>query len=276
VLLLTLLVGTAAQPFPPARVQQQRDVTLSATSDAPVQEVYVAPGVLTTLVFPMPLERASLVVDEQGTHFALVDVGDRTLTLEPRGEWTPQKRLSLKARLQDGTPVALVLRVHPSQVDGRVNVKRPRSLESLEAELTALQARCGESGPMGLLHAGQLDGKGVLARRIDVLAQPKTKTGLMVVDGMGYRAAQWALVEVKVKNLPGQAPWVPLQTRLIGPDGRAVKVVAVWTEKPRLAPGEAGRVRMQTEAPSWREGAVLQLEIQDGGGRLLSITHVTL
>lgn len=278
-LVLALFLGTAAvaQPYPLSRVPQQRDVFLPSTPDAPAPEVYVAPGALTTLVLDGPLERSSLVLDEQVPHFALVDVGDRTLTLEPRGEWSTGKRLGLKARLKDGTHMALVVTSHPSQVDGRVNVTRPRSVESMQAELAALQAQCGEGGPIGLLRARMLDGKGALARGIDASAPSESKAGLLLVEGMSYRATRWALVDVVVKNLPGQAPWRPLKARLVGPGGLAVKVVAVWTEKSPLAPGEAGRILVQTEAPRWDSGTVLQLEIQDsGGGRLLSITRVML
>jgi uncharacterized protein (TIGR02268 family) len=258
-------------------VPQQRDVLLPSMPDAPVPEVYVAPGALTTLVMDGPLERTSLVVDEQVPHFALVDVGDRTLTLKPRGEWGQEKRLGLKARLKDGTLVALVLTTHPAQVDHWVNVVRPRSVESLQAELAALQVRCEEGGPMGLLRARMLDGKGVLARSIDAQAPSKSRAGLRMIEGMSYRATKWTLVDVRVQNLPGQAPWTPLKARLVGPGGLSAKVVAVWTEKGRLAAGEDAHVFVQTEAPRWDAGTVLQLEIEDsGGGRLLSITRVML
>jgi uncharacterized protein (TIGR02268 family) len=285
-LLLALLVGTAAaaQPFALARAPQRRSVTLPATREAPLPEVYVAPGVTTTLVFASPLERASLVLDEQVAHFALVDVGDQTISLEPRGELAPEKRLGLKARLKDGTQVTLVVSTHPTRVDDRVNVERPRSVEALlaqveqmEAQLAALKARSGEGGPMGWLRSGMLDGRGVLARRIDAPAPAKNETGLRVIRGLSFRATKWTLVDVEVRNLPGQAPWTPLKAWLVGPGGLTAKGVSVWMEKARLAPGEAGRVLVQTEAPFWKAGTELRLEILDSdGGRQLSIPGVKL
>lgn len=278
-LVLAFFLGTAAaaQPSPLARVPGQRDVFLPATPEAPAPEVYVAPGILTTLVLDGQLERTSLVLDEQASHFALVDVGDRTLTLKPQGAWGREKRLGLKVRLKDGTRVALVLTTHPTQVDTWANVLRPRSAESLQAELATLQAQCGEGGPLGLLRAEMVDEWGVLARRIDASKSAGMGAGLLMVDGMSYRASRWTVVDLVVMNLPGQAPWRPLKARLVGPGGLTAKVVAMWTEKPLLAAGEEGRILVQTEAPRWEAGAPLRLEIQDSSGeRMLSITQVKL
>ena len=129
---------------------------------------------------------------------------------------------------------------------------------------------------MGLLRSKMLDDGGVLARNVDVPGRSENKAGLLVVEGVSYRATKWTLVDIKVKNLPGRASWTPLKARLVGPDGLTAKVVAMWTEKSRLAPGEEGRVLVQTEAPYWDVGTGLQLEIQDSGGRPLSITRVML
>jgi uncharacterized protein (TIGR02268 family) len=215
------------------------------------------------------------VLEEQAAHFAFVDVGDRTVSLEPQGDWGLERRLGLRARLKDGTPVALVLTSHATQVDARVNVRRARSVEALEAELAALRAGCAESSPMGLVRANMLDVAGVLAHRIkDPTANAP---GLKMMDGVSYRAKKWALVDVQVRNLPGQAPWTPLTARLVDPGGVTVKAVAVWMDRPRLAPGEVGRVLVQTEAPPWKVGTKVRLEIVDSSGsRPLSLTPVTL
>jgi uncharacterized protein (TIGR02268 family) len=284
-LLLALLVGTAAaaQPFALARVPQQRDLTLPATPDAPVPEVYVAPGVLTTLVFPSSLERASVAVDEQVAHFALVDAGDRTFALEPRGEWDPRKRLGLKARLKDGTQVALVVTSHPTQVDGRVNLKRPRTVESLlaevaqrEAQLAALQAQCGEDDLVGLIRSGRLDGTGVQAHPFDKADASRSGTGPELLRGLGHRAGQWTLVDVTLRLPPGSKPWALAEARLVAPGGLTVPAVPIWRSKPRLAPGEEGRFILQTAKPHWNAGTKFHLEVPSGEGPPLLLGTVEL
>ncbi len=284
-LLLTLLVGTAAaaQPFPPARTPQRRSVTLPETPRAPAPVVYVAPGVLTTLVFPTPLERSSVVLAEQEAHFALVDVGDRTLTLEPQGKWGAQKRLELQARLLDGTLVTLVLVSHPSQVDGRVNVERPRPAASSQAEvdpkdqeLAALKARCGVNGPASMVRQGLLDFTGVQAVAFQGKEPADNPSGLKLTKGIGYRGNQWALVELWLHNLPGQKPWTPGRARLIGVDGREVPVLAVHLDAP-LQPGERARVVVDAQRPPDDAGRVFRLELSDSSGeRLLSIQEVEI
>jgi uncharacterized protein (TIGR02268 family) len=284
-LLLALLVGTtaAAQPFPLARVPQQRDLTLPATPDAPVSEVYVAPGVLTTLVFPSSLERASVTVDEQVAHFALVDVGDRTFALEPRGEWDPRKRLGLKARLKDGTQVALVVTSHPTQVDGRVNLKRPRTVDSLlaevaqrEAQLAALQAQCGEDGLVGLVRSGLLDEEGVRTSPFDKADASGSGTGPELMKGWGHRAGQWTLVDVTLRVPSGSKSWALAEARLIAPGGLSVPAVPMWRSKPRLAPGEEGRFLLQTARPHWDAGIKFRLEVSSGEGPPLLLGTVDL
>jgi hypothetical protein len=80
-----------------------------------------------------------------------------------------------------------------------------------------------------------------------------------------------------VRNLPGQKSWEPGEARLTREDGTPVKVRSVEMNKAQLTPGEEGLVAVETEAPSWKAGAVLRLELLDkGGSRRLSILNVVL
>ncbi|XXF76529.1 DUF2381 family protein [Myxococcaceae bacterium GXIMD 01537] len=283
--LLAVLVGAAAaaQPFPLARVPQQRDVVLPSTPDALAPEVYVASGIITTLVMDGPLERTSVLVDEQVPHFALVDVGDRALTLKPRGEWGPEERLGLKARLKDGTLVALVLTTHPAQIDGWVNVVRPRSAESLLAEndrmerqLASLKAKCGVDGPVGMVLRGMLDATGVRVSSFGGEVPRDNPSGLELKGGVGYRGNSWAIVAVRLRNLPGQRPWFPSKARLLSAGGREVRVFAVHLEKP-LAAGDMALVVVDAQRPPDDAGEEFRLELADsGGGRFLAIPGVKL
>jgi hypothetical protein len=80
-----------------------------------------------------------------------------------------------------------------------------------------------------------------------------------------------------VRNLPGQKPWEPGEARLTLADGTPVKVRSVEMNRAQLAPGEEGLVAVETEAPFWKAGEVLRLELLDkGGSRRLSILNVVL
>lgn len=251
----------------------ERHLTLPGPEE-PIPEVRVAQGVTTTLRFDAPIERSSVEVQGGKERFHLVDVGERSLLLEPSLEPGPGERLSLKLRYR-GTeaPVhAFWLVSHPTYVDGEVKVSRhPPTSEAMEArlaqqeaELAALRARCEANGPSALALAGLLDVKGVTAVPLVGFSE-EPKGGLTVLDGMGYRATGWALASLRVRNLPGQKPWEPGQVHLLRADGTRLKA-RVRLDKARLAPGEEGLVAVETGAPSWPVTEELRLELLDASG----------
>jgi uncharacterized protein (TIGR02268 family) len=286
VALAFLLVGTAAaaQPSPPVRERVERRATLPGDSEGPMPEVHVARGVLTTVVLDGPVDKSSLELEGRLSRFKLVDVGERLITVEPSVELEPEERLGLRVRLKDGTPVALILTSHPTQVDTRLDLERPRSRESLltelaekEAELSALRARAAAVGAVGMVFAGLLDRKGVRASDFSGVVPPGNRSGLKLEDGVGYRARTWALVAVQVRNLPGQRPWAPGAARLHGAAGVEVKVLGVHLARPALSPGESSWVVVETDRLPAEAGEVFRLELVDkGGGRLLPIDGVKL
>lgn len=244
----------------------------------------MAANVATYLRFDTPIDRASVEVEGRATRFRLVDVGDRTLTLEPGVEPGDGEKLGVRVRYRDGaTPayVTFALVTHPTLVDKEVEVvRRPRTVEALEAALVQKEAELAAlkavSGPARLVFSGRLNLDGVQARRIEKVPTG-TQAGLKVAGGEGYRAGPWMLAVVHVRNLPGQKPWEPGEARLTRADGTPVKVLSVDMNKAQLAPGEEGLVAVETEAPSWKASEVLRLELLDkSGGRRLPILEVKL
>jgi len=162
-------------------------------------------------------------------------------------------------------------------------VRRPRTIEALEArlaqveaELAALKSQCARSGLPQLAFSGLLDSKDVRATPFRGESAPGDKSGLVAGRGSGYRATRWAMVVVEVRNLPGQPDWVPSMARLTSATGTPVKVRSVHLEKPRLQAGESTRVAVMVEPPS-STGRLFRLELVDTeGGRLLPITGVKL
>ncbi len=162
-------------------------------------------------------------------------------------------------------------------------VRRPRTVEALEArlaqveaELAALKSQCARSGLPELAFSGLLDSNDVRATPFQGAAAPGDSSGLVAGPGIGYRATVWALVVVEVRNLPGQPDWVPGTARLTSATGTPVKVLSVHQEKPRLQAGESTRVAVLVEPPKSTE-RLFRLELVDtAGGRLFSIIQVEL
>ncbi|MCY1075187.1 DUF2381 family protein [Archangium sp. miwbw1] len=284
--LLALSLGTpaAAQTQPPARERQERQVVLPSNPNESAPEARVAAGIATYFRFDAPLDKASLDLEGRPARFRWVDVGERLIAVEPSVDLGAEEKLVVRVRYKDGASPAvamLVLVSHPTLVDKEVEVvRRPRTVEALEAtladkeaELAALRAL---SGPAGLVFSGRLDPDGVQARRI-MNAPAGARGGLNVAGGEGYRAGSWALAVVRVRNLPGQSPWMPGVARLTRADGTAVKVRSVDMNKAQLAPGEEGLVAVEPEAPFWKVGEVFRLELLDKSGvRRLPILEVAL
>jgi len=277
ILLLLSVSGSAAaqQPQPPARERQERQVVIPISPTEPVPEVRVAVGVATLLLFDSPIDRASVEVEGRATRFRWVDVGERTLVLEPLVPPGDGERLGVRVRYKDGASPAyatFALVSHPTGVDTRVDVVRVQlSVETLAAEL----ARCEAGGPANLVLSGRLDFAGVQARRIKIIE--RVQAGMRLKEATGYRASTWALVALLVHNLPGQQPWTVGEARLSRANGTRVKVVSLLMDKPRLAPGETGLVVAETESPFWTASEALRVELREkGGGRNLVIDAVEL
>jgi uncharacterized protein (TIGR02268 family) len=252
-----------------------------------VPEVRVAADSLTIFRFGASIDRASVEVEGRATRFKLVDPGEYTLALEPSIEPATGERLILRVRYKDGaTPAYAVFALvsHPTLVDREVEVvRRPRTVEALEArvahmeaELVALKAQCAQSGLPNLAFSGLLDSKDVRAKPFWGKAAPGDKGGLEPGRGTGYRGTRWAMVVVRIRNLPRQPTWALGTARLTSTKGTPVKVLAVRMEKPQLQAGESALVAVLVEPPASIENR-FQLELVDAQGeRLLPITEVEL
>jgi len=241
----------------------------------PVPEVRVAANIGTYLVFNAPIDRGSVEVEGRATRFRLVDVGERIVFLEPLVPPGEGERLGLRVRYKDGaSPAAATFALvsHPTAVDTRVDVVRShRSPEVLEAAL----AQCEAGGPANLVLSGRLGLNGVRTLRIQIVEG--IQAGMRLQEGTGFRAGSWALVSVRVHNLPGQQPWTAGEARLTRADGTPVKVHSVRMDRAQLAAGETGLVVVETESPFWANGEVFRVELgEKGGERRLVIGRAVL
>lgn len=293
-----LLVGAVAraQPAPVASQERQviitRQVVIPSEATGPLPVARVAPGFRTTLFLDAPITPDSVKVEGEGTRVRLVDVGKTSVTVEALTELGTE-RLMVRADYADGMAprvFTLALVSDAAQVDAQVRVaRRPQSFEAVEAELAAtrarcllqgaelaaLKARCEASGPAGLILADLL-GKGISTTRVAV---PNNTVGLVspADDDVAHRAAQWAAVAVTLKNLPGQPPWRPGKAQLVSTRTGTPVAALVEMRVPQLAPGESGRVVLETGPLPCELGTQFRVDLWDAdGGRNLSIPKVTL
>ena len=226
----------------------------------------VAAKTVTYFVFDAAIDRASVEVEGRATRFRLVDPGERTLYLEPLEAPKEGERLRVRVHYKDGASPAsasFALVSHPTVVDTRVEVVRRPSTPEVQVLEEAL-AQCEAEGPSNLVLSGRLDVEGVRARSAELGA--RVQAGMEVLEGAGYRAGTWALVAVRVHNLPGQLPWTAGEVRLTRADGTAVKVRSLRMDRSRLSPGDTGLVVAETEKPSWTADEVIRVELREKGG----------
>ena len=283
-LALLLASAAAAQPQPGDMPKlRQRTVTLPAKGeDATVQ---VARGTRTTLTFDSVLATKGVQLAGRETHFDRVDEDERLVSFRPRVDLAPGERLLLTVRFADGASpqeATFELVAAGEEVDASVEVvRRVSNAEALQAELRELKAkyealrdRSGAGGPEGLVASGWLTGH-ISSRAFVAQVPPGNASGLKVEDGLGYRTGQWALVVVRLRNLPGERPWAPGTVRLFTARGAPVRVLSVRMDRPQLAAGEAGQLLVRTEAPVWPSTEELRLELKDTeGGRPLPLSGV--
>jgi uncharacterized protein (TIGR02268 family) len=276
-----------AQPSSPASERQERRVTLPIGPDESGLEVRVSTGITTYLRFDAPLDKAAVEVEGRPIRFAWMEVADSLIALEPSVDLGAEEKLVVRVRYRDGASPAratFVLVTRPGVVDKEVAVvRRPRTIEALEAalaeaqaELLALKSQYGVSGPAKLIFSGQLNLDGVQAQRIES-ARTVQQAGLKVGGVEGYRAGVWTLAVVRVRNLSGQQPWKLGSVSLSLKNGTPVKVRSLSMDKAQLASGEEGLVAVETEAPFWTVDDDLRLELVDpSGSRRLPIPGVKL
>ncbi|MCP3105542.1 DUF2381 family protein [Myxococcus sp. K15C18031901] len=281
VALLSLLLGVtaSAQPVPAARERQDRRVVLS-NGAAPVPELRVAAGFLTTLVFDAPLDRGSVEVEGR-ERFRLVDVGERVLALEPAADLGTGERLGLRIRFANGAGQGqgiFVLVSHPAEVDARVEVFQQRdSVELLRAELVearaklkaqaeelqSLRALRDSGAPTSMIMSGSLNER----LRMERIKVPRGNGRPLHADSAtSFRASTWAAISVEVRN-DGRIPWTPFTARIVNSkSGVGVGVKSIRSALRQIEPGESGMVVVETEEPPWAPGDLCFIEMNAGEG----------
>jgi len=264
--LLLLMTLTVAEAQPHAA--RGRSITLAANPGEPLPEIRVAAGRKTLIVFDAALEKSSVQLDL--TRVALVDVGERSLIIEPVVNPGDDERWVLRVRYVDGASpewAAFALVSHPSEVDMQLEVVRQRqTLESCRAELARQKAE-GRRAEVWVF-ADRLRGSSVRSRRI---RGPQAQ-------GWIYRLEAGLLLVAQGRLGAGQRSWTPTSATLRAQEGskEEVRVLSVQVREGPLVPGKLPPVAVETVLPSSAAGESFILELRGEGGQRLEIDQVFL
>lgn len=282
-LALVLLGGAAprADAAPP-RTKRERPVAVIVNPVEPLPEIHVEAAAPTLLFFPTTIAESTLTVDEQprtvdtaavpggGDRIRVLDVGKRTILVQPVEDLRPGERHVLAVFFADGSAparAAFALVTDPDEVDARIDVKRPAPTAACPAE-----APRPPPGPEDFVLLGYIDEKGVRTRPVDP-AKDEAR-GLESGPGGSYRGATWALVDVLIVNSAGRQPWTPREATFTSRRGATLRARVVTVGGAEVASGGSLRVLAVADAVPASAGEVFALEVRGSGGRSLVIPDV--
>ncbi|HZH79543.1 MAG TPA: DUF2381 family protein [Archangium sp.] len=283
--LVVLLAGAtvAAQPptLPGEKTDEPRVVVLSAGGQKELPELRMRPDLLLVLLFGAPLKLAGVELEER-ERFSRVSVLEDALMLVPSHALGVGRKLRLRVRFVEGTlPLSadFLLVVDPTRPEHQVNVNLlPPQPDACwqQAEAERISARQCQAelermrkvpdGLAGMLVSGQLDDKGITARRLHRTADFTQRPGepLKIRRATSYRARGVVAVELWVLN-HSTRPWTAAGVVLGGDGDARLKVLRVWPLEPLLPGPEQQRVVVVAEASETQARGLFTLSFwQDG------------
>jgi uncharacterized protein (TIGR02268 family) len=273
--LLLLLLGAVARAQPaPSPAHRQRSLTVTGNPAAPVPEVRGAKGLGIAFHFDGPILQESVKVDE--AFIRVVDVGKKSLLVELVAEPREDQPSEVSVTFADGEQERAAFRIvpHPSEVDTWIEVtRRTEQLgAACQERLDELRARYGAQSPTAFRRSRLLRDMGIQAR---TFALPSSMGGLESDGGISFRGGLWMLLEVEIRNRTGQA-WAPRVATLKSKNGTPVTVRGVTAAHETIAPGELGKIWVETDDPPASEGVIFTLEVSGTDGRVLRAEGVEL
>jgi uncharacterized protein (TIGR02268 family) len=289
--LASLLVGltATAQGTPAGRSL----VLTGKAGESPL--IYLAPGIVTMLRLDARIIPESVQVEGRA-RFAVVEVGEQSVTLSPAVALGPGERLALQFSYREGSPASAVflLTGQVGTADGLVNVSRPpQTVEACRVELSVTRERCEAQAkeleelkarppgvsPAAVALAGLVDKDGMTARDFS-RACSKVQGEFRAGQCRGLGAATWSVVVLEVSNTGEQwAPaWAEVTPAAGGEPRRARAVLPVQATIPS---GGAGSVAVEVEMPArelgeWLEAPHSLRVCNEDGSRCLFVPMVKL
>ena len=283
-LVLVLLGGAAprADAAPP-RTKRERPVAVVGNPAEPLPEIRVEAAAPTLLFFPTTIAESTLTVDEQprtvdtaavpggGARIRVLDVGKRTILVQPVEDLRPGERHELAVFFADGSAparAAFALVTDPAEVDTRIDVER----RELPTAACPVEAPRPPPRPEDFVLMGYVTRDGVQTGPVDEASD--AAQGLRSLAGDAFRGTGWVLVDVQIKNMAGHRPWTAREATLTGRGGAAFRARVVTERGGEVAPGESLRVLVVAAPPPPSAGESFTLEIRGSAGRSLVIPRV--
>jgi uncharacterized protein (TIGR02268 family) len=268
-LVLVLLGGAAPRAdADPGRTKRERPVAVVGNPAEPLPEIRVEAATPTLLLFPVPIAKQTLAVDE--SRIRVVDRGERTILVQAVEDLRAGERHELAVLFADGSAparAAFVLVTDPAEVDARIDVERREPPAACPAE-----APRPPPGPEDFVLLGYVDKEGVRTGTVEPASDDPR--GLRSEAGGLYRGATWALVDVVIWNSAGQRPWTPREVTLTGKGGVTLRARLVTVGSGEVAPGASLRVLAVADTPPPAAGEGFTLEMRGTDGRSLVIPRV--
>ncbi|HLK99163.1 MAG TPA: DUF2381 family protein [Myxococcaceae bacterium] len=291
--LVCLLVGlTATAQVAPAG----RSVVLTGKAGEPPL-IYLAPGVVTMIRLGARILPESVQVEGRA-RFAVIEVGDQSVTLSPAVALEPGERLALRAAYREGSPssVVLLLTGQPGTVDGLVNVSRPQqTFEACRVELAATRERCEAQAqelkalkaqpaavsPAAVALAGFVNSNGMRGKHFNDECLTASGGELRPVECWGIGGATWSVAVLEVSNT-GREPWTPAWAEVTPVGGEPRRARVVLPVQATIPPGGAVSVAVEVEMPNrkdpeeWLRAPHTVRVCNGDASRCLSVSQVKL
>jgi uncharacterized protein (TIGR02268 family) len=259
--------------------------------------IYLAPGVVTMIRLDARILPESVQVEGRA-RFAVIEVGDQSVTLSPAVALGPGERLALRVVYREGSPssVVFLLTGQPGTVDGLVNVSRPQqTFEACRVELSATRERCeaqakelealkaqpAAMSPAAVALAGFVNREGMRGERFKNGCLKASGGELRPVECWGLGGATWSVVVLEVSNTGGE-PWTPAWAEVTPVGGEPRRARMVLPVQATIPPGGVVSVAVEVEMPNRKDPeewlrALHTVRVCNGdASRCLSVSQVTL
>jgi uncharacterized protein (TIGR02268 family) len=293
-LLAAFAAGATESSPPPAKERHvtNRVVTFSPESSNAVPEIFLAPGVPTTLIFPLNINEGATRLADPNKLIYKAQFYRNTAVLSPRAELPAGAVVPFTVGLEDGTLVSFILRGATTEADFQVTVEvkltkpqAPESLQGLKETIARLQGSLDEcqasAGSSGIAKIASLvlanEPGSPTARTFEghrVHALDKQSRLLVEIHHL-YRLFGDSYLLLTVENRDPSRVWVLDRSELKlrgGSETSVLKVVAFDTDLKSVAPGETAKVVVAFETPTQQSGQRVSVTLLEKGGS----RHVTM
>jgi hypothetical protein len=267
---------------------QPANRTLSLTDDNRnfVPELHVAPGVPTTLILPLNVDKnGTRLADSNGLLYPLL-VQANTAVVTPKAELAPGVAVPMSVALEDGTLLSFVIRSAPGPIDFQVSVEvhftrnnAPESVESLKAEIAQLQSRIDE------LQSNSVNAAVAHVANLLLSQEPGTATArtfeghrvhsrdkqsrLLVEASYVYRLFSKSYLLLTVENRDPSRVWVLDRAEVhlkSSSETVSIPVQHVESDIKSLPPEETARVVVVFDTPPQSSGQTLEVSLLEKAG----------